>query len=215
MRHGKIFFLFGCVGLFSCLADDAWEGWQKTPQSAKQAGAVTIQRLVQREDRVQIVGPSIGFSERKDLYNHLRFSLAARYHFTEYHGWEVVRANFDHFTDSDVATDIRAHTSYFPDSQQANWSLSTSYILTPMYGKFSWGEFLLVHFDLFFLFGGGIRFAATPQPYGELGVGITHYFGGHFALVPQFRWRMYSETRATGTPLVSEVLVEMGLSVLL
>jgi outer membrane beta-barrel protein len=199
-------FLLFCLPVQA--ADSEWKRW--VSQQSSEAPAAIQARLIEKTGRVALAG-SLGSSERRDLYHQFFGTLAGRYFFQENHGWEFGRVVLNSAVRSSLLDDIEARTGFPTDAQPSAFSVSSSYIFSPIYGKYAWGEDSVVHFDLYALAGLGLRFARDLQPFGELGIGMSHYFGSHFSLSPEVRWRVYSERRMTSI-LISEVSFQMGAS---
>jgi outer membrane beta-barrel protein len=190
-------------------AQTEWESWVE--QKAAQPSPVIQARAVEKTGRIQLWGPAVGTSERRDLYSNYFGSIAGRYFFTEHHGWEVLRTVFNMPSRASIVDDITSKTNYQLDAQASYFSISSSYVFSPIYGKYAWGDDTLIHFDMYALAGMGLRFARNTQVFGELGTGMAHYLSSHFAIAPEVRWRLYQEQRATNV-LVSEVSFQLGAS---
>lgn len=194
----------------------AASGWnqfveQSLPASDTQTPVVQ-NREVSRAGRLQLFGPLIGRSDRQDFHTTWVLTLAGRYHFNEESAWEFLRVDYARSSQTELASEIQALTSFHPDVQLSTWQLGTAYVYTPIYGKYAWSGSSLVHFDIFGRVGAGIRYANDRQPFAELGVGMSHYaWSQRMALVPELRWRFYSENRSTKV-WVTEGLLQLGIS---
>lgn len=180
-----------------------------TSKAEENAFAIVQNRTVTKQNRWQIAGPSIGTSGRGDFYTNYFAALGLRYHFNETHGWEIGRALWNSSSPNSTAIDVEARTGLRPDSQISELSLSTSYVFTPIYGKYAWNERSLVHFDMYALVGAGMRFARDHQIFAETGLGMNHYLSARFSLAPEVRVRLYQEDRSTSV-FVAEVFASLG-----
>lgn len=197
-----------------------WEDWVGS-ESVQSETSIVQNRAVSKSGRVQLVGPLVGMDDRRDFYTTYVFSLGARYHFNENHAWEFFRFSYNLSKESPLVTEIRERTSYQPDVQLSRFQIGTSYVYTPVYGKYAWGSDHLIYFDIFGTLGGGLRFAqdsqgnASTQPFGEFGIGMNHYiFSRQFSIVPEFRERIYAEQRS-GSVVVFEGIFQLGMAWLL
>lgn len=192
----------------------SWEEWVKN-QTQGESIAIVQNRRVVKVGGVQLAGIA-GISERKDFYNTYTLGFSGRYHFTETHGWEVLRLSLSYPSRSPLASEIEQQTSFHPDVQLSRVQLGTAYVYTPIYGKYAWNSKSLVHFDIYGTLGTGVRFTETNQFFGEAGLGMNHYFSSsdRWALVPEIRVRGYSEKRTAPT-FVLETLFGLGVSWLL
>jgi len=218
-RVALLFFIGWATFLpfFNSYGDESsttWEEWVNAQPSVAENIAVQ-NRLITKAGRFQIVGPLFGMSDRKDFYTTYVMALGARFHFTEKHAWEFLNLNFSLPLENDLANQIRQQTGFQPDVQLSRFQMSTSYVYTPIYGKYAWGENRIVHFDIFGSVGGGVRFSNTFQPFGELGLGMNHFiFSNRFSIVPEVRERVYSEQR-TSSVMVYESIFQLGIACLL
>lgn len=191
-----------------------WDQWVQNKTEAE-AVPVVQNRVVAKENRFQIMGPFLGISERKDFFNCYFVGLGARYFFSEIHAWEIVRLYWTFPVETGLATEIREQTSFQPDAQKSRFQLGTSYVFAPIYGKYSWGDRTLVHFDIYGTLGGGMRFAKDNQLYLEAGVGMSNYLiSSSTSIIPEVRFRIYREQRTQPTT-VFETIVQLGISWLL
>ncbi|MGZ3707939.1 MAG: hypothetical protein ACXWPM_03820 [Bdellovibrionota bacterium] len=189
---------------------DKWDNWAEQ-QSRDQSVSLVQPRKISKASRFQLVGPAVGLGDRNDLYMYPMVSLGARYHFTELHAWEFLRLSMSFPIESPLAGQIREQSGLLPDSQLSRFQLTSSYVISPIYGKYLIGEEKIVHFSIFGTVGAGVRFANDVQPLLEAGVGMDHFvWGGHFSIIPEFRVRTYFERRSTGTPLIAEGVFQIG-----
>lgn len=192
--------------------EEAWEKLMDKKAVPSDVPVVT-NRAVTKAGKFQVVGPIIGFADRKDLYSHTPVSLGVRRFFGENHAWEIVRVNYDIYSLTSTAEDVIASTGYVVDARQAYWSVSTGYVYSPIYGKYAFGENSMVHFDGYIGLSLGTRFARSTQFFAEPFFGMQHYLTSYFAIVlPEVRIRLYSEDRMRSSEFVSEFLVQMGVS---
>lgn len=190
-----------------------WEKWAQS--QAELSGLPAVQRrTVKKDGHFEIMGPFVGLSDRKDFYTNYLLSAGARYYFSGAHAWEI-RGYWGFPVESKVASEIREQTGFRPDAQTSRLQISSSYVFTPIYGKYAWGESSIVHFDLYGTLGAGIRFASEQQPFLETGIGMSHYIlSSSISLVPEFRLRVYQEQRTQSTTVLEGVF-QLGISWLL
>jgi outer membrane beta-barrel protein len=188
---------------------ETWEDWVQS--KADQSDSPVVQsRQISKANRVQLILPLVGMSDRKDYYTNYMVSGAARFHLSEKHGWELIRVNFGFPQASQLNQEIKNKTDYQTDVQLSKFQLSSSYVFSPIYGKYAWGGDSLVYFDMFATAGVGLRFASDRQPFAETGVGMNHYiFARKLAVVPEYRLRIYSEKRTEST-MVFESMFQLG-----
>ena len=189
----------------------AWDEFMDQQRELSKSQAPVVQnRMISLANRFQVTG-LLGVSERKDFYNNYFITAAAQYHFTETHSWEFIRLVKANPSESPLASEIREQTSFRPDSQISRFQVGSSYIYTPVYGKYAWGSDSLVYFNVYGIVGAGARFATDQtQPYMELGAGMNHFImSSHVSLVPEFRLRTYREQRTVATT-VFESLFQVG-----
>ncbi len=212
--------LFGFFWVGSELAkaegapSDVAQNWDQWLASQPQAAVhpVVQNREIHKSGRLQLLGPLIGLSNRQDFYTTYIVSVAGRYHFTEQSAWEFLRLDYTYPSRTDLAQQIQDQTSFRPDVQLSRVQLGSSFVYSPIYGKYAWNSESIVYFDIFGKVGGGVRFADDRQPFGEVGVGMNHYvFFRRLALVPELRWRFYTEKR-TDKVFVAEGLFQLGVS---
>lgn len=209
-----LFFAVLC-GSGIAVGETTQKRWESNVDAKVPTGAVVQNRAIEKAGRTSWVLPSVGTSDRKDLYDNFYVSAGARYFFSETHGLEFARVLLNFPFASGLVNQIQNQTGFMPDSRQSNFSLGASYIYSPIYGKYAWNETSLVHLDAYFLFGGGIRFSNAIQPYGEVGIGSAQYLGtSGFAVVPEIRWRVYPESRSS-LVIVGEWFFQVGVSWLL
>lgn len=196
-------------GVASTRADE----WSQTMEREGTVAQPVIQnRAVTKEGRVQLLAAALGHAERRDFYNTWFASGAIRYHFSEKNGWEVLRYFRSWSSETAAAKDVRARTGFLPDVQVSRHQLSSAYVWTPIYGKYAWNEFSLVHFDIHATLGAGLRWARDRQPFAELGLGMNHFvYSNRLSLVADVRVRLYSEKRSASV-FVAETLAELGLA---
>lgn len=192
---------------------DSWERWA---QSDRAEGTPSVQhREVSKSGRFQLLLPMIGMSSRQDFHSTLVLSGAVRFHFSERSAWEILRVDYSRSTETGLAQEIREKTTYRPDVQVSRYQVGSAFVFSPIYGKYAWNESSIVYFDIFGRAGAGIRFANDRQPFAELGLGMNHYLlWRRIALVPEIRWRFYSEQR-TSKVFVNEGLMHLGVAWLL
>lgn len=186
---------------------DQWIGSQPTDSSKP----VVQNREITKAGRFQVIGPLIGLSDRQDFYTTYILSFAGRFHFTEQSAWEFLRFDFTFPSQTDLAQEIQEQTSFRPDVQLSRFQLGSAFIYSPIYGKYAWNSNSIVYFDIFGRAGAGIRFARDQQLFGELGVGMNHYLSKRLSLVPEIRWRLYSEKR-TENAFIAEGLLQLGVA---
>ena len=193
------------------VAPKTWDEWANS--SGKDSMQPVVQnRQIEKAGRFQLIGPLAGISNRQDFYTTYILSLAGRYHFTETSAWEFLQLDFTFPSPTGLATEIQSQTSFVPDVQISHFQIGTAYVYTPIYGKYAWNSDSIVYFDIFGTAGLGVRFANDRQPFVELGVGMNHYiWARRLALVPEIRWRFYSEQRSQST-FVAEGLLQLGVS---
>jgi len=188
----------------------SWEHWHEG-QSVEAAAPVVQNRQVSKGNRLQLLG-SLGGAYRGDLYNTPMVSFSGRYHFSERHAWEIARIYAGFSTPWALNAEVISKTQYTPDVQLSRFQLVTSYVFSPIYGKYAWNDQQTVYFDIFGTAGGGVRFAQDLQPIFELGLGMNHYvFAKRLSIVPELRIRGYSEKRTRST-LVIESLAQLGVA---
>jgi outer membrane beta-barrel protein len=191
----------------------AWEEWSKT-QFQDVNIPVVQNRQISKVGRCQIIG-DFGISNRNDFYNNSIFTFSGRYYFSEVSAWEVVRIYVNHSTPTALNREVIAEAGYTPDVQLSRYQVVTSYVYSPIYGKYAWNDKRTVHFDMYGSVGGGVRFATDLQPIFEVGLGMNNYiFARKLSIVPEYRVRVYSEQRTQST-VVFESLVQLGVAWLL
>ncbi len=180
-------------------------------QELDSAAPVVQNRQVIKARRFQL-GMGMGYSDRNDLYSHLLLSVSGRYHFTEFHAWEVIRIYTMLNQASSVFQEAFDQANLKPDVQQSCFQVVSSYVFTPIYGKYSWTDLHTIYFDIFATVGGGLRFADQLQPVLEVGLGMNHYlFKNRLSIVPEFRVRGYSEARTRQVGVI-EHLGQLGVA---
>lgn len=219
-NSGLLITLLLLCGLNSAFATEPEkaESWEDLARPYEDTAAPAVQnRAITKTGRFQILGLSFGIMDRHDFYNTYFTSLAGRYHFSETHGWEMLKLYWSFPFESRVAKEIRDKTSYRPDSLPSRVQLSTSYVYSPIYGKYAWNSNRVVYFGIYGTVGAGLRLARTRvgtqnrQIFGETGLGMENYLTSKFAIIPEFRLRGYAEHR-TSTVLVLEAVVQAGVS---
>jgi outer membrane beta-barrel protein len=189
---------------------DAWEAWVQRG-AAQQDGEIIQNRKIVKQGRFQLMAPVVGVALRGDFHNTTAIALAGRYFFNETHGWEFLRATLTFSSENEVAQQVRENTGFYPDTQKSRRQLSTSYVFSPIYGKYAWGGEKIVYFDIHATLGAGLRFARDRQFFFEASLGSNHYLlGGRFALVPEIRVRTYSEMRTVSTQVFETFLLLGG-----
>lgn len=191
----------------------SWDQWIAS-QSVNLSRPVVQNRQISKAGRFQIFGPLLGISDRQDFHTTFILSLAGRFHFNEQFAWEFLRFDFTFPSQTDLAKEIQEQTSFRPDVQLSRFQVGSSFVYSPIYGKYAWNSNEIVYFDIYGKVGGGIRFATDQQLFGELGVGMNHYLSKSISLVPEIRWRLYSEKRTEST-FVAEGLFQLGVAWLL
>jgi len=156
---------------------------------------LVLNRSIQKTFRPQLLLQG-GYSGRVDFFSTYLFSAGARFHFSEIHAWEVIRVSYGLSRMSDVAKKL-VEDGYHSRVQISKFQVSTAYVLTPFYGKFTWDGRGIFRADIYLLAGAGLRFTdASKQVFGQAGLGINIYpLGSHFSLTPEVRLRGYSEQR--------------------
>ncbi len=209
------FFLFVfCSSSLARAETTAWDKWLNQDGRVPEESAVVQDRQIIKKGKFQFMGPSLGIQERKDFYTTYAISFGGRYHFSEKHGWEFLRVTYTNTDTGSLLGSIQAKTGYSTDVKLSHFQASTSYVYTPVYGKYAWNSRSIVHFDLYGLFGPGVRFSNSYQLFGEIGLGMNHYlFSRTIALTPEFRFRVYPEQRTTKV-IVLESNFQLGLTCL-
>jgi outer membrane beta-barrel protein len=182
------------------------------PGLTSQPAPVVVARTVPKRLRFQLKLDSF-LAERRDLYINWGFALSGRFFFAEEHGVET-QFNWQDNILTDTAERVQTQTGFRVDTKPARWQWGAAYVWAPVYGKYAFGGQSLIHFDLYFLAGGGIRFPLTGelQPFAQLGLGMNHFIGwNRLSLVPEYRVRFYSEKRTNDT-FVVESLVSLGVA---
>jgi outer membrane beta-barrel protein len=180
-------------------------------KAAPSDAPIITNRAVTKAGKFSVVGPIVGFSDRRDLYDHYPASLGVRRYFSENHAWEIARVNYEMYSLSAVASDVIANTGYVNDAHQARWSVSSGYVWSPIYGKYALGESKLVHFDITLGLSLGLRFASSTQVTIEPSLAMIHYVTPYFSLIlPEIRTKVYSEKRTTGSEMISEFSCQVG-----
>lgn len=211
MRRLSFHYFILCSALVSFrLSADAWQD-QIAEKGAGASPVIVQNRVVSKHGRFQLSGPSLGDSERSDFYHYYYLALGLRFHFTETHSWEIARGLVNAVRETDAAAEVRARTGLTPDAQTSTHSISSAYVFTPIYGKYAWNERSLVHFDIYGLLGGGLRFSRDNQIFAETGVGMNHYLTPSLSFVPEIRVRFYGEKRTQPT-FVTELFLQAGVA---
>ncbi len=213
---GLIFDLTLCFQNSASYAQDlntastqAWEKWIQSRES-QDTPTVVQDRQVVKENRFQILGSFLGTADRNDLYHHYLISLSGRYHFSESHAWEFSRFYLNFPFSSNINKEVISKTEYSPDIQLSRFQWVSSYVWTPIYGKYAWNGKSTVYFDIFVTAGVGFRFAKDLQPVFETGIGMNHFLWmKRFSIIPEYRLRVYSEQR-TETTTVLENLFQLS-----
>ncbi len=207
-------FVLAVTALFAfslpALASEEWDKMMDSKVAPSDAPIIT-NRAVTKAGKFSVIGPIIGFSDRRDLYDHYPVSLGVRRYFSENHAWEIARVNYEMYSLSAVASDVIANTGYVVDARQARWSVSSGYVWSPIYGKYALGESKLVHFDIALGLSLGLRFASSMQVTLEPSLAMIHYITPYFSLIlPEIRTKVYSEKRTTGSEMISEFSCQVG-----
>lgn len=189
------------------------ENWSQWLESVSEESSVPVvqNREITKAGRFQLLGPLLGLSDRQDFHKTYALTLAARYHFSEKSAWEFLRVDFTYPSRTELAQEIQKQTSFRPDVQLSRLQIGSSWIYSPIYGKYAWNSEKIIYFDIFGRAGGGIRFAQDQQLFGELGFGMSHYLSKSLSLVPELRWRFYTEKRTAPT-FISEGLLQLGVA---
>ncbi|GEM_PF-4665478 len=207
-------FTIAVISLFAfqipAMGSEEWDKMMDAKVAPSDAPIIT-NRTVTKAGKFSVVGPIIGFSDRRDLYDHYPVSLGVRRHFSENHAWEIARVNYEMYSLSAVASDVIANTGYVVDARQARWSVSSGYVWSPIYGKYALGESKLVHFDIALGLSLGLRFASSMQVTLEPSLAMIHYVTPYFSVIlPEIRTKVYSEKRTTGSEMISEFSCQVG-----
>lgn len=167
-------------------------------------------RVLTRAERFEITGPSFGRTERGDFFSNWTGSLGVRYFLSEDHGWEILRGSYNLYGESALASELREKSNLVFDAKPSRLQLSSSYLYSPVYGKYAFGGWGVVHFSGQILLGGGIRFADRIQPFFETGLAMSHLIVRDWiSLIPEWRFRAYFEERTERT-FVTESLIQIG-----
>lgn len=205
----SILVLLSSFGAYGATLD--WESYKGRIQ-AKEPGRVVQNRSVVKEDRWQIFGPLLGPSERKDFTSTYVMSLALRRHFSERKSWEALRVSRSWSENTQLLNEVEKETKKPVDTKRSDFQISSSYILSPIYGKYAWNDRRLVQFDIYGRAGLGLRMGEENQAMVILGFGSNHFiFSKSLALVVEYNLRLYREQRSR-TEGVSESLFHFGVS---
>ena len=195
-------------------ANPQWEGFKKDLVGSRTQVAVQNRQIV-KSNKWQIFGPLVGPSERKDFKSTFHGRLGLRLHFSERGAWEILNINGSQSRNTELAAQVEQETGKPLNTQDSSLQISSSYIWSPIYGKYAWNDKKVIHFDLFGKLGGGLRFADQPQFFVNLGLGTNQYlFSKHWALAFEYNMRIYQEDRGEST-LINESLFLAGISWLL
>lgn len=207
----RIVLLCLSTSLFA-LADSnsQWDAWIRDHSDRL---PVVQERFIERTGRFEIAGPLLSKIERQDFFNTYAIGASARYHFNETHAWEILNLSRSFPVESSLAKEIREKTSFVPDAISSRLQIGSAYVFAPIYGKYAWGSDTLIHFDIYGTLGAGVRFIEDGQQiFGELGLGMTHYFAyRRLSIVPDFRVRFYQEQRSSSVPVL-EAIFRVGVA---
>jgi hypothetical protein len=73
-------------------------------KAAPSDAPIITNRAVTKAGKFSVVGPIVGFSDRRDLYDHHPASLGVRRYFSENHAWEIARVNYEMYSLTAVAS---------------------------------------------------------------------------------------------------------------
>lgn len=189
-------------------SDEEWKSYV-AGQLELQKISIVQNRWIDPTGRFQF-GANVGTIERRDFTVTNFFSLHLRRHFTRKMGWEIFKSTFSSTSNSTLLTDVEKHSPYPVDAKRSSLQLSSSLLMTPIYGKYAWWDNNVAHFDVYLKLGLGARRADVWQPFLSSGLGSNHYFGSrNFSLAPEFEIRAYKENRV-GEVLVVESVFQLG-----
>lgn len=159
-----------------------------------------------------------GLYFRNDLNSTISTGGNYTYHFSEYHSWEILNFIFLSNRETQLRKEIKDKTGLVPDTEDNQFFLTTAYSLHPTYGKIAWFGSKILHFDLYFLIGGGVRKLAGKnlvKPAATGGAGFRFYLSQRLSLRLDARDLLFSEKQQSGNKWIHAFVPTVGLSVLL
>ncbi|MFH0900465.1 MAG: outer membrane beta-barrel domain-containing protein, partial [Pseudomonadota bacterium] len=135
-------------------------------------------------------------------------------HFSDMWAWEVGHFSYSYGVDTGLKKKLLDYpTSVIPTSlERLQYFASSSVVLKPFYGKFSWLNRSVIHTEIFFVAGAGVGRYENPNSYrGSLsgGVGLRLYLSKHTSLRLEVRENAFF----AGTTPLNELYIAMALAI--
>jgi outer membrane beta-barrel protein len=190
------------------VSNEQWKAYVAS-QTELQKISIVQNRLIDPTERYQ-VGLNLGTIERRDFTVTNFVSIHLRHHYNRKWAWEILKATFSSTSSSTLLTDVEKYSPYPVDAKRSSLQLSSSLVMTPIYGKYTWWDQSIAHFDVYAKLGAGGRRADVWQPFINVGLGSNHFFNSrNFSIAPEFEIRIYREKRV-GEVTVAESVFQLG-----
>ena len=189
-------------------------GAAKAAESAKTPIRVIQQRPFIRAGRleVQLLG---GLGVADTMFRHYLLVATPRVHITE--RWSVAATYAHYFVEeASLFKSVTDDFELFPEQAKTRFYAGAEASFIPVNGKFSLFDDLIVHFDMYLSFGGGItktNRSGSFKPTGMIGLGIRFMVTKWLTINFELRDHLFVESYNAGDELVNNVVVQGGLSI--
>ena len=124
------------------------------------------------------------------FYKGLMAQVGYTYHFSDSFGWQIGRAAYSYNIDSGLKSQLERDFGVLPTAfSEVRYFVGSDLMWTPLYGKGSWLNHTVTHFEGFGVLGGsvfnlvnGLNSASTTfRPAVNVGIGLRVYSGRHLS----------------------------------
>jgi len=117
------------------------------------------------------------------FYKGLLAQVAYTYHFSDSFAWQIGRAAYSKNVDTGLRTQLQRDFGVLPTAfDQVEWMVGSDLMWSPFYGKSSFLNRSVSHFEIYLLGGGSIiKLTSAFRPAANVGLGARLYTGEHLS----------------------------------
>ncbi len=151
----------------------------------------TVSAVQERKYRMQHeLSLGVGVLPLDAFYKGLTAQVAYTYHFTDYFAWQVGRGAYSYNVSTGLRQQLERDFSVLPTAfEEVNWMVGSDLVWSPLYGKSSWLNNSVAHFEGWLLLGatvlkltGGEGKLGGFRPAVNLGIGFRLFMSKHVSL---------------------------------
>ncbi len=115
------------------------------------------------------------------FYKGLLAQLGYTYHFSDRFAWQVGRGAYSYDVDTGLKAQLQRDFGVLPTAfDQVQWMVGSDLIWSPFYGKSSFLNHSVGHFEVYLIAGGSvIKLSSAFRPAANLGAGARLFTGQH------------------------------------